>query len=59
MIHSASKMLHEKKWRFAFLPKPAVSEANPFGLDELGWGGDVFLCHASLVPFCAVARVAG
>lgn len=55
MIHSALKMLHEKKWRSAFLPEPAVGEANPIGLNELGWGGDVFLCHALFVPFCAVA----
>jgi hypothetical protein len=34
MIHSAPKMLHEKKRRAALLSEPAVGEANPVGFNE-------------------------
>jgi hypothetical protein len=50
MIHSASKMLHEKKRRAALLSEPAVGEANPVGFNELRGGRDVSVCHGS---FCS------
>ena len=53
MIHSAPKMLHEKKRRAAFLSEPPVGEANPVGFNELRWGRNVSVCHASSLPFCA------
>src|SRR6202048_4415483 len=61
MIHSAPKMLHEKKRRAAFLSEPAVGEANPVGFNELRGGRDGSVCHASffrhtLFAFSAVIR---
>src|SRR5258707_9908053 len=47
MIHSAPKMLHEKKRRPALLSEPAVGEANTVGFNELRGGRDVFVCHRS------------
>src|SRR5229473_6222162 len=47
MIHSAPKMLHEKKRRAALLSEPAVGEANTVGFNELRGGRDVFVCHRS------------
>jgi len=46
MIHSAPKMLHEKKRCPAFLSEPAVREANPVRFNELRGGRDVSVCHA-------------
>src|ERR1700733_932608 len=45
MIHSATKMLHEKKWRAALAFEPAIGEANPVGFNELRWGRDTLVCH--------------
>src|SRR6202040_3445116 len=45
MIHSAPKMLHEKKRRAAFPSEPAVGEANTVRFNELRGGGDVSVCH--------------
>src|SRR6267154_3158489 len=45
MIHSAPKMLHEKKRRADLLSEPAVGEANPVGFNELRGGRDVLVCH--------------
>src|ERR1700676_3843951 len=45
MIHSAPKMLHEKKRRAALLSEPAIGEANPVGFNELRGGRDVLVCH--------------
>jgi hypothetical protein len=50
MIHSAPKMLHEKKRRAALLSEPAVGEVNTVGFNELRGGRDVFV---SIVLFCA------
>jgi hypothetical protein len=47
MIHSAPKMLHEKKRRAALMSEPAVGEANAAGFNELRGGRDVSVCHAS------------
>jgi len=46
MIHSAPKMLHEKKRCPAFLSEPAVREANPVRFNELRGGRDVSVYHA-------------
>src|ERR1700682_338979 len=45
MIHSAPKMLHEKKRRAAFLSDPAVGEANTGGFNTLAGGRDGVVWH--------------
>jgi hypothetical protein len=42
--------------RAAFLSEPQVGEADPVGFNELRWGGDMSVCHASFFPFCARTR---
>jgi hypothetical protein len=54
MIHSAPKMLHEKKRRAAFLSEPAEGEANPISFDELCGGSDVSIRHAFSSCFALV-----
>jgi hypothetical protein len=55
MIHSAPKMLHEKKRRAAFLSEPAICKANPIRFNELCGGRDVSVWHC-FCPACALAR---
>ncbi len=59
MIHSAPKVLHEKKRRALLLPESPVSVANPIGLNEQRRCRDVpmLLCHASFIPL--FARIQG